>query len=83
MMTKALLVKAQDIAWFLASYAKDALKTINEKDASALDPLRHALELALGIKFEGEEGDHFFKSTLIQTLFCQALRDICGSVSNS
>jgi hypothetical protein len=69
MMTKAPLVKAQDIAWFLASYAKDAFKTINEKDATALDPLRNALELALGLRFEGEEGDHFFKSTLIQTLF--------------
>ena len=69
MMTKALLVKAEDIAWFLASYAKDALKTISEKDASALEPLRHALESALGIRFEGPEGDHFFKSTLIQTLF--------------
>ena len=45
MMTKAPLVKADDIAWFLASYAKDALKTINEKDATALDPLRHALEI--------------------------------------
>jgi hypothetical protein len=69
MMTKAPLVKAQDIAWFLASYAKDALKSINEKDASALDPLREALESALGLRFEGEEGNHFFKSTLIQTLF--------------
>ena len=69
MMTKAPLVKAEHIAWFLASYAKDALKTINERDATALDPLRHALELALGLRFEGEQGDHFFKSTLIQTLF--------------
>src|SRR5262249_26565775 len=56
MMTKAPLVKAQDIAWFLASYAKDALKTIGEKDATVLDPLRHALESALGIGFRGEEG---------------------------
>ena len=63
------LVKAQDIAWFLASYAKDALASLNEKDASSLKPLRDALETALGIKFEGEQGEHFFKSTLIQTLF--------------
>jgi hypothetical protein len=69
MMTKAPLVKAEHIAWFLASYAKDALKTISERDATALDPLRKALELALGLRFEGEQGDHFFKSTLIQTLF--------------
>jgi hypothetical protein len=69
MMTAAPLVKAQDIAWFLASYAKDAFATVNEKDASSLKPLRDALETALGIRFEGEEGNHFFKSTLIQTLF--------------
>ena len=69
MMTKAPLVKAEDLAWFLASYAKDALKTVSEKDATALEPLRHALESALGLRFEGKEGDHFFRSTLIQTLF--------------
>lgn len=34
-----------------------------------LDSIRAALEEALGIKFEGEKGDHFFRSTLIQTLF--------------
>ncbi|MGA9324395.1 MAG: hypothetical protein WBW06_25385 [Xanthobacteraceae bacterium] len=33
MMAKAPLVKAEHLAWFLASYAKDALKNINEKDA--------------------------------------------------
>jgi len=69
LLTAAPLVRAQDIAWFLASYAKDALATLNEKDASSLKPLRDALETALGIKFEGDQGEHFFKSTLIQTLF--------------
>jgi hypothetical protein len=28
-----------------------------------------ALEEALGLKFEGEKGEHFFRSTLVQTLF--------------
>src|ERR1700736_789639 len=27
------------------------------------------LETALGIKFEGSKGEHFFRSTLVQTLF--------------
>jgi hypothetical protein len=67
--TAAPLVKAEDIAWFLASYAKDAFATLSEKDSSSLKPLRDALETALGIRFEGENGEHFFKSTLIQTLF--------------
>lgn len=69
LMNAAPLTKAEDVAWFLASYARDALATLEEKDATALAPLREALEIALGIKFEGDKGDHFFKSTLIQTLF--------------
>jgi hypothetical protein len=31
--------------------------------------VRSALEEALGLKFEGEKGEHFFRSTLVQTLF--------------
>jgi hypothetical protein len=69
LMNAAPLTKPEDVAWFLASYARDALATLQEKDATALAPLRQALETALGIKFEGKKGDHFFKSTLIQTLF--------------
>jgi hypothetical protein len=69
MMTAAPLRKSEDVAWFRASYAKGALKTIETKDASILLPLRGALEAALGLRFEGDEGEHFFKSTLVQTLF--------------
>lgn len=69
MMNAAPLTRPEDIAWFLASYARDALATLEAADASALAPLRDALETALGIKFEGEKGEHFFRSTLIQTLF--------------
>jgi N-6 DNA Methylase len=69
LMNAAPLTRPEDIAWFLASYARDAFKTVEKKDASALKPLRDALEAALGIKFEGSKGDHFFKSTLVQTLF--------------
>lgn len=69
MMTAAPLSRPEDIAWFLASYARDALATLEAQDATALAPLRNALETALGIKFEGEKGEHFFRSTLVQTLF--------------
>ena len=31
--------------------------------------MRSALEEALGLRFEGEDGDHFFRSALVQTLF--------------
>lgn len=69
LMNAAPLTTAEDVAWFLASYARDALVILEEKDATALAPLRSALEAALGIKFEGPKGEHFFRSTLIQTLF--------------
>jgi len=63
------LEKPEDLAWFLASYARDAKARIESSELQALDSIRAALEEALGIKFEGEKGDHFFRSTLIQTLF--------------
>ena len=69
MMNAAPLTRPEDIAWFLASYAREALATLEEKDGSTLVPLRSSLELALGVKFEGERGEHFFRSTLVQTLF--------------
>jgi hypothetical protein len=69
LMNAAPLTRAEDVAWFLASYARDGLVTLEEKDATALEPLRQALETALGIKFDGPKGEHFFRSTLVQTLF--------------
>lgn len=69
MMNAAPLSRPEDVAWFLASYARDALATLEEKDGKALAPLRSALEATLGIKFDGDKGEHFFRSTLIQTLF--------------
>jgi REP element-mobilizing transposase RayT len=59
----------EDVAWFLASYARDALAGIRDVELSALAAVRAALEEALGLKFEGEKGEHFFRSSLVQTLF--------------
>jgi len=59
----------EDVAWFLASYARDALAGIADVELSALAAVRAALEEALGLKFEGEKGEHFFRSSLVQTLF--------------
>ncbi|MCE5191553.1 MAG: N-6 DNA methylase [Actinomycetia bacterium] len=60
----------KDLAWFLASYARTARLRLEQKhELPALDALRSQLEDALGLKFEGERGDHFFRSTLVQTLF--------------
>ncbi len=69
MLHKAPLTDPKDVAWFLASYARTARLRLEHRDLPALDQLRQQLEEALGLKFEGERGDHFFRSTLVQTLF--------------
>ncbi len=67
---KASLTEPKDLAWLLASYARDGLARVEQAgDAPALKDVRSALEEALGVSFEGERGDHFFSSTLVQTLF--------------
>ena len=63
------LVSPRDLAWTLAAHARTALQRIEVRDVSALDDLRHALSDSLGLTFHDEEGEHFFRSTLIQTLF--------------
>jgi hypothetical protein len=69
MLHAAPLAAPEDLAWFLASYARDALHRISLHDLPALATVRKALEEALGLTFEGEKGEHFFRSTLVQTLF--------------
>ncbi|RIE16720.1 type ISP restriction/modification enzyme [Candidatus Cryosericum septentrionale] len=69
MLAKAELASPKQVAWFLASYARDARARIEHADLQALTAVRTALESSLGLTFEGERGDHFFRSTLIQTLF--------------
>jgi hypothetical protein len=64
------LREPKDLAWFLASYARDALERVEaKKELAGLAGIKSALEEALGMKFESEKGEHFFRSTLVQTLF--------------
>ena len=64
------MAEPKDLAWLLASYARDGLARVEAADsAPPLLTVRSALEEALGIRFEGERGERFFHSTLIQTLF--------------
>jgi len=64
------LANPKDVAWFLASYARDALFRVErQKQLPALQTVRSALEEALGMKFTADKGEHFFRSTLVQTLF--------------
>ena len=67
---RAALAEPRDLAWLLASYARDGLARVEAAgDAPALAAVRQALEEALGVRFEGERGARFFRSTLVQTLF--------------
>ncbi len=66
----AALAEPKDLAWLLASYARDGLARVEAAgDAPALRAVRAALEEALGVRFEAEKGERFFHSTLVQTLF--------------
>ena len=68
---RAALTEPKDLAWLLASYARDALARVEAAgdDAPPLAALRTALEEALGVQFRGDRGTRFFYSTLVQTLF--------------
>lgn len=60
----------KDVAWFLASYARDArLRIERQPNLPALTAVRSSLEEALGLTFQDAKGEHFFRSTLVQTLF--------------
>ena len=66
----ASMAEPRDVAWLLASYARDGLARVERAgDATSLASLRSALEESLGVKFEGDRGAAFFRSTLVQTLF--------------
>jgi len=64
------LREPKDVAWFLASYARDALQRVQGAgDLPALASVRSSLEQALGVSFDAAKGEQFFRSTLVQTLF--------------
>ncbi|HEX6624575.1 MAG TPA: type ISP restriction/modification enzyme [Pyrinomonadaceae bacterium] len=71
MLSSVPLDAPEALARFLASYARDAKERVGcEPNASqSLKNVREALEQALGLKFEGAQGEQFFRSTLVQTLF--------------
>ena len=67
---RAAVTEPRDLAWLLASYARDGLARVEAAGgAPQLAAVRSALEEALGIRFEGDRGRRFFCSTLVQTLF--------------
>ena len=67
---RAALAEPKDLAWLLASYARDGLARVEAAgNVPSLIAVRSAMEEALGIRFEDERGERLFRSTLIQTLF--------------
>jgi len=61
MLYPAPLINPKDLAWFLASYARDARLRVEQVDLPALTAVRSALEDALGLKFEGVKGRTDFR----------------------
>ena len=69
LLSNARISTPQDLAAFLASYAREARARVEIAPMGTLEPVKKALSDALGVRFEGEKGIHFFQSTLVQTLF--------------
>ena len=66
------LADPKDLAWLLASYAREARHRVEHAPPAAekqLTAFKKSLETALGVEFKTQEGEHFFRSTLVQTLF--------------
>lgn len=64
------LTEPRDLAWLLASYARDGLDRLEAAESvSSLSIIRSAMEEALGVRFKDARGERLFRSTLIQTLF--------------
>ena len=70
MLHSAPLSAPRDVAFFLASYARDGLARIEaQATLPALAALKDALGSSLGMTFDEARGEHLFRSTLVQTLF--------------
>ena len=69
MLYRAPLAEPRDVAWLLASYAREARARAEDHPLGSFSTVKAALQGSLGIEFEGEKGEHFFRSTLVQTLF--------------
>ncbi len=64
------ITSAQDVAAVLASYARETLALLEKNnDDDFVNTLKESLQGALSMEFTGNEGAHFFHSTLSQTIF--------------
>ena len=67
----ASLTEPRDLAWLLASYARDGLARVefNDDASSLADSCARLWKRPLASNTEGDLGASFFRSTLVQTLF--------------
>ena len=65
----AQIKRPDDLAEALARYARETLRRLESQPPQALAGLRKALSDSLGLQFTGADGEHFFRSSLVQTLF--------------
>lgn len=59
----------QELAERLAYYAQRAKDMLSNQSVEALQPLKDTMKSVLGVEFSDEEGEAFFRSSLIQTIF--------------
>lgn len=59
----------RELAWFLASYAREARGRLEAAPQGTLDDLRDQLAELLNAQFDGERGQRFLIGTVVQTLF--------------
>src|SRR5260221_5668364 len=69
LMWNATITRPKELAEALARYAREALRRLEHQPAMSLASLRKALSEVLGLHFTDEQGEHFFRSSLVQTLF--------------
>lgn len=65
----ATISRPKELAEALARYARETLRRLELQPVEMLAPLRRALSEVLGLHFIDEGGEHFFRSSLVQTLF--------------
>ncbi len=63
------IASPETLARVLARQARRATADLPEQFTSAVASLQEDFAAGLGITFEGEEGEHFFRSSLVQTVF--------------
>ena len=82
---RAALAEPRDLAWLLASYARDGLSRVEAAGgAPQLAAVRAALEDALGTRFEGDRGQRFFRldagaDPVLRHLLCMGALGTYGS----